>query len=91
VSGPAYWTFVPTFICFCIEQALAPFIDPVTKRKVRFVYSKDLRPAGAHADAAAEMPATESNSGVDEFEEYIPFYQKPYEETAYKSFLGLSL
>jgi hypothetical protein len=90
VSGPAYRTFVPTFVCFCIEQALAPFIDPVTKRKVRFVYSKDLRPAGAPADAAAEMPVAGSTSTVDKFEEYIPFYQRPYDEIAYKSLLGLS-
>lgn len=83
----------------CCEQALAPFIDPVTKEKVKFVYSKDLRHAEAPKDVSGvvreEAPVTEpvepskpiSKSVEDAFSPYASFYCMPYDESAYRTFL----
>ncbi|GAQ80813.1 Sec14p-like phosphatidylinositol transfer family protein [Klebsormidium nitens] len=94
----AFIVDAPSIFSF-LWKALASFIDPVTKEKVKFVYSKDLRPAEAPEDASGvareEAPATkpvepskpESKSVDDAFSPYASFYRTPYDEAAYRTFL----
>ncbi|GBF97594.1 hypothetical protein Rsub_10730 [Raphidocelis subcapitata] len=78
-------------IFWVLFKAISPFLDPVTKTKIEFVYSKDVKKAEEAARAPARAAA--AASGVDamieladgpeaRFLPYMPFYKAPFDKEA---------